>query len=266
MIIHQGYQETEKRTPSIDLYQIRGSQETDTLTIQVPASSSLLNSRDSFLLIDDDGKSSCNHLWVGTKSNPFERAIAERVNSIIGGGRALNLVQEGAEEDTFWDLLGGKNEYCDAAKVKEDFKPKFFQFSNASGMVSADPIFHFSQDDLLPETVVLLDTYNEIFLWIGSKSKEGDKKIAMETAIHYLKKVSGDRPLHHLMVSNIKEGSETLTFVSIFHGWQTPVNRVGDVLFVLIVCFGCLLPSVRSSICPSSFPLASLECYGIISQ
>jgi len=67
--------------------------------------------------------------------------------------------------------------------------------------------------------LVLLDAFFEVFLWIGSKSKEQDKKVAMETALEYLHKIREERP-PNMKVTNLKESGETLTFVSNFHGWS----------------------------------------------
>ncbi len=91
-------------------------------------------------------------------------------------------------------------------------------------MVTADFIWNFSQEDLQSEIVAMLDAYNAVYLWIGGKSRETDKKIAMETAVEYVQKATDGRP--KTTVLNVKEGSEPIGFISTFHGWEGAVTQV----------------------------------------
>ncbi len=148
-------------------------------------------------------------------------------------------------------------------REKEGWKHKCFFFSNASGIFKFMYSFHPNKEcsllilssnlvktvtyspnsliigDLTPEVVILLDTYFEVFLWVGSKSREADKKIALETAVDYSKKavtIDGrfleiyckanlSRP-SSTKVTVVNEGNETVDFLAVFHGWSRQVQKV----------------------------------------
>jgi hypothetical protein len=57
---------------------------------------------------------------------------------------------------------------------------------NSTGVVTADYVNNFTQDDLLTDLVCLVDAYTVVYLWVGSRARESDKKVAMETAVEYL--------------------------------------------------------------------------------
>ena len=54
-------------------------------------------------------------------------------------------------------------------KEENKHKVKCFQFSNATGMVTAEPIWKYTQEELTNDSIFALDTYHSIYLWIGSK-------------------------------------------------------------------------------------------------
>lgn len=218
MIIHKGKQKDKKN--DICLYHIKGSKENDTSTIEIEPNSFFLNSNDVFILLSEKE----NYIWIGKQSNEFERTISNEICSILNNQKKIQIIQEDSECNEFWSLLGGKKNILSEYKIKKGWEPKFFQFSNASGMVTAEAIFHFTQDDLQSESVILLDTFYQIYLWIGNKSRENEKKIAMETALEYIKIIKDKRQLN-IQVVNILEGNEPIDFVRYFHGWDK-LNKV----------------------------------------
>lgn len=46
---------------------------------------------------------------------------------------------------------------------------------------------NFTQTDLIPEDVMLLDSYNTIFIWLGNLSTKEERRLTLETAKNYLK-------------------------------------------------------------------------------
>jgi hypothetical protein len=58
---------------------------------------------------------------------------------------------------------------------------------------------------------------------LGNKSREGDKKIAMETAKEYVEVAPKDRGRIEAFV--VSEGSEPLEFVSHFHVWNEEISK-----------------------------------------
>jgi hypothetical protein len=43
-------------------------------------------------------------------------------------------------------------------------------------------------DSLPTDHVIILDTNHEVFVWIGERSKNIERRLALETALEYLKK------------------------------------------------------------------------------
>lgn len=46
---------------------------------------------------------------------------------------------------------------------------------------------NFTQADLVPEDVMMLDAHDSIFLWIGKDSNKNERDMAVTMAIQYLK-------------------------------------------------------------------------------
>jgi hypothetical protein len=72
-----------------------------------------------------------------------------------------------------------------------------------------------------------LDCHYAIYLWLGQKSRENDKKVAMETTIDY----ASNRNVPALVVN---EGKETIGFVSQFPGWDASVSN----LVLIVTSYG----------------------------
>ena len=64
-----------------------------------------------------------------------------------------------------------------------EYPPRLFLCSNATGRFEVEEIFNFTQEDMDDDDVMLLDTYDSIFLWIGQKSNSKEKQEAMKTAV-----------------------------------------------------------------------------------
>jgi len=212
LIIHRGNQREEAASSKARLYRVRGNDEWSTSAVEVEATSSSINTNCSFVLV----KEKQTTVWIGKNASKFSQTVAKDVANTLVPGQSPTVINEGSETNDFWNEIGGKQTYMtDVIKVN----PKFFWFSNATGMVTAEYIWNFTQEDLQSEIVALLDSQNSVFLWTGSKARETDKKIAMETALDYVQKATDGRT-KNTPILNIKEGAEPVNFVSHFHGWE----------------------------------------------
>ena len=60
---------------------------------------------------------------------------------------------------------------------------RLFQASNASGRFEVNEIVEFTQVDLVPDDVFILDAYNNVYVWVGEDARPEEKTMAMDAAI-----------------------------------------------------------------------------------
>ncbi|CAJ1051747.1 advillin [Xyrichtys novacula] len=208
--------------PPIRLFQVHGSDPSNTKAIEVSALASSLNSNDVFLLRSQTGV----YLWCGKGSSGDERAMAKEVSSVIVQSAqrgSEELVAEGQEPIDFWELLGGKACYASDKRLQQtvlDHQPRLFECSNKTGRFVAAEVTQFMQDDLSESDVMLLDTWDQVFLWIGKEANEVERKESVTTSQEYLRTHPGNRDPDTPIVL-IKQGFEPPTFTGWFTAWDS---------------------------------------------
>ncbi|XP_023279228.1 advillin-like [Seriola lalandi dorsalis] len=207
--------------PPIRLFQVHGSDPFNTKAIEVPALATSLNSNDVFLLKSQSGI----YLWYGKGSNGDERAMAREASSVIGQNGSEEIVAEGQESVEFWELLGGKAPYASGKRLQQmvlDHEPRLFECSNKTGRFIVTEVTQFTQDDLSEEDVMLLDTWDQVFLWIGKEANEVERKEAVVISQEYLYTHPGDRDQDTPIVM-VKQGFEPPTFTGWFTAWDPSI-------------------------------------------
>ncbi|XP_054472534.1 advillin isoform X1 [Anoplopoma fimbria] len=207
--------------PPIRLFQVHGSDPSNTKAIEVPALATSLNSNDVFLLKSQSGI----YLWCGKGSSGDERAMAKEVSSVIGQNSqqgSEEIVAEGQEPLDFWELLGGKAPYASDKRLQQtvsDHQPRLFECSNKTGRFIVSEVTQFTQDDLNEDDVMLLDTWDQVILWIGKETNEVERKESVVTSQEYLRTHPGARDPDTPIVL-IKQGFEPPTFTGWFTAWD----------------------------------------------
>uniref|UniRef100_A0A3B4TH88 Advillin n=1 Tax=Seriola dumerili TaxID=41447 RepID=A0A3B4TH88_SERDU len=210
--------------PPIRLFQVHGSDPSNTKAIEAPALATSLNSNDVFLLKSQSGI----YLWYGKGSNGDERAMAKEASSVIGQNGSEEIVAEGQESTEFWELLGGKAPYASGKRLQQmvlDHEPRLFECSNKTGRFIVTEVVQFTQDDLSEEDVMLLDTWDQVFLWIGKEANEVERKEAVVISQEYLYTHPGDRDQDTPIVM-VKQGFEPPTFTGWFTAWDPSIWSV----------------------------------------
>ncbi|XP_078408815.1 villin-1-like [Cetorhinus maximus] len=207
----------EEPEPPLRLFQIRGKDEYNTKAFEVPGRSSSLNSNDVFVLNTSDR---C-FLWYGKGCSGDEREVAKRVADTISRRDKQN-VYEGQEPADFWVCLGGKAPYANSKRLQEEYEPvvpRLFECSNQTGRFVAMEIVDFSQNDLDDDDVMLLDIWEQIFLWIGEGANQKEKGESVVTAQEYLNTHPSNRdPDTPILI--VKQGFEPPTFTGWFMAWD----------------------------------------------
>jgi hypothetical protein len=191
------------------------------------------------------------YVWEGHGANGEELAVATHTATALAGtykgcgGREVATLKEGGEPAEFWEALGGKQEY--AARAPGEAAPKdarLFSASTASGSFRVEEvrccamqccahrcgacadfqyyvqIDNFDQSDLNDEDVFLLDTYTQLFVWIGSQSTAEEKDKAMSFAAQYAAEADDGRD-PDLPIIRVTAGDEPRIFSAHFHGWDS---------------------------------------------
>jgi len=204
----------------VQLYQVRGTNGFNTRAVEVLSRAASLNSNDVFILKSED---QC-FKWEGSGASDEEKEYSVGIAARIIPDKTLTTISEGDEPDSFWSLLGGKEEYASTARLMEagpQHDPRLFQCSNASGRFKVDEIHDFDQDDLCEDDVMLLDTYDDIFVWIGQGANFIEKKNALQGALDYLKSDTSGRTEETTGILQVKQGYEPLNFTGFFTAWDS---------------------------------------------
>jgi len=197
------------------LYHVKGTSPINTRAVSVTTAATSLNSGDCFILLASNAS-----IWFGVGANAEERAVAQGVANVIRGEREVVHVEEGSETAEFWEALGGQADYPRSQELAGPPRdPRLFGFVFTKKGVSIQEIFEFSQDDLLQEDVMILDSGAEVFVWIGHDATKDKRDRAFQSSLNYVKNVndgrSADTPVYQ-----VNAGSEPPNFTCHFLGWN----------------------------------------------
>lgn len=169
--------------PNTYLLRVLGNATHNSKAIQISSKISEFTSNDCFIIRTADGN---NWIWCGPGSTGDNREVAKSIGSLIG---EYNLVIGGNESADFWqyipDSVRAKLKNANSARNKElryDVvtaieKNFFIDRSKAelyvcnidsNGVISTRQVVAFTQLDLSPEDIFLLDARLFVYVWIGS--------------------------------------------------------------------------------------------------
>ncbi|KAJ0059235.1 hypothetical protein NL108_009607 [Boleophthalmus pectinirostris] len=217
MIIHSGGTSRkggQTQTASTRLFHIRQSSSGATRAVEVEASASNLNTNDVFVLKSP----SALFVWRGAGASDEEMNAAKHVVGFLGGNPST--VSEGREPGDFWSTLGGKAEYQTSKALRDVVNPpRLFACSNKTGRLSVEEVpGDFTQSDLATDDVMLLDAWDQIFIWVGKDANAEEKTGAPKIAKEYVDcDPSGRRGTP---ITTIKQGAEPPTFTGWFQAWD----------------------------------------------
>uniref|UniRef100_A0A8C2AAY8 Gelsolin n=1 Tax=Cyprinus carpio TaxID=7962 RepID=A0A8C2AAY8_CYPCA len=220
MVVHKGGTSREggqSKASAIRLFQVRANPAGHTRAVEVEPVASSLNSNDAFVLVTASG----SMLWLGHGASNAEKNGAKKLGSILGVD--LSEISEGAEGDDFWSALGGKAEYRTSERLKskmDTHPPRLFACSNKTGQFLIEEVpGEMTQEDLAPDDVMILDTWDQVFVWIGNEANEDEKSEALTSAAKYIESDPASRDKRTPIVT-VKQGFEPPTFTGWFLGWD----------------------------------------------
>lgn len=200
------------------MFHIRGSSKSNTRAIQVPPRASSLNTNGIFVI--ESAKNT--YIWIGQNAVEEERELAEYCVSFCAPGRDPIIIDEGSENHLFWGHIGGEEPYYKGPRDPNIVKvlPRLYHCSNVSGRFFAEEIANFSQEDLYESDVMLLDTFDEIIIWVGKEANEFEKMESFKTAVKYLNTDPSGRTEDNTLIIIVKQGFEPPQFTGHFHPWD----------------------------------------------
>ncbi|XP_074149050.1 gelsolin isoform X1 [Sminthopsis crassicaudata] len=221
MIIYKGGTSREggQTVPaSTRLFQVRSSSSGATRAVEVTPSASELNSNDAFVLKTP----SSAYLWVGEGASDTEKSGAQELLNVLQA-RSVQ-VAEGSEPDSFWEALGGKAAYRTSPRLKDKkldaHPPRLFACSNKIGRFVIEEVpGEFMQEDLATDDVMLLDTWDQVYVWVGKDSQEEEKTEALTSAKRYIETDPANRD-RRTPITIVKQGFEPPSFMGWFLGWD----------------------------------------------
>uniref|UniRef100_A0A671KBP4 Gelsolin n=1 Tax=Sinocyclocheilus anshuiensis TaxID=1608454 RepID=A0A671KBP4_9TELE len=216
MVVHKGGTSREggqSKASAICLFQVRANPAGHTRAVEVDPVAFSLNSNDAFVLVTASG----SMLWLGHGASNAEKNGAKKLGSILRVD--LSEISEGAEGDDFWSALGGKADYRTSERLKskmDTHPPRLFACSNKTGQFL---VREMTQEDLAPDDVMILDTWDQVFVWIGNEANEDEKREAVTSAAKYIESDPASRDKRTPIVT-VKQGFEPPTFTGWFLGWD----------------------------------------------
>ncbi|KAL7092879.1 hypothetical protein ACP275_11G009200 [Erythranthe tilingii] len=198
----------------VALIRISGTSSHNDKAVQVEAVAASLNSSECFLL--QSGTSVFS--WHGSQSTVEQQQLAAKVAEFLKPGSTIKHTKEGTESSSFWFALGGKQSYTTKKVTPEIVRdPHLFAFSFNKGKFEVEEIYNFSQDDLLTEDTLILDTHAEVFVWVGQSVDSKEKQNAFEIGQKYMEMAAlldGLSP--NIPLYRVAEGNEPCFFTAFF--------------------------------------------------
>ncbi|KAK1172924.1 adseverin-like [Acipenser oxyrinchus oxyrinchus] len=204
--------------PPTRLFQVRRNLETITRISEVDLDAKSLNSNDAYVLkLKNTG-----YIWVGKGASGEEEKGANYLTEVLQF--KANRLVEGEEPAEFWDALGGKKGYQTSVLLESktmEHPPRLYACSNKTGRFTIEEVpGEFTQDDLAEDDVMLLDVWDQVFIWIGKDANEVEKTESIKSAKRYIQ-TDPSRRDEGTPVVIVKQAYEPPTFTGWFLAWDT---------------------------------------------
>ncbi|XP_075227370.1 gelsolin-like [Lycorma delicatula] len=201
----------------VRLFKVRSSCLGDGQAIEVPALASSLNSEEAYILETP----ASSYLWYGHGCSVVERQVANNLCHILSPHKKIFIIEEGSEFPDFWSTLGGRvtypHSYLHHRRITVPLR--LYHCVLVDNSLRLDEINHFDQHELLDDDVSIIDSGDNVYVWVGSHATEEEKELAIERAEEILEKYSEGRS-EEAVVFAVRRGYEPPTLVNLFPSWK----------------------------------------------
>ncbi|XP_064474510.1 gelsolin, cytoplasmic-like isoform X1 [Ornithodoros turicata] len=200
------------------MFHVKGTSDVNVRAVQVAEVAASLNSEDVFVL--ETPKTT--YLWIGEFADESEVAMGRNVAKLVSPDREAVLLKESEEPDEFWQSIGGKGDYQKGHTEESNplLDARLFKCSTATGKLRVEQMCNFSQEDLDEDDVMMLDSGDEIYIWIGKGSTEEERSKSLEVAMEYVKTDPTQRDLNNTAIITVNQDQEPEGFTSLFDSWD----------------------------------------------
>jgi len=209
------------------LFHVKATNDYNIRAIQVEERAASLNSGDCFVLESPKQL----YLWFGNGCSKEERDFTKKIFRKIDNIQCPLMpavVMEGKESAGFWDAVGGKGPYAAHPTLQtEEHEPRLFHCSDAKGYFHVEELLDFDQEDLEEDDVMMLDTFRELFIWVGQGANQIERKESLSTAKKYISEGDDGRGEDDVAFFVIQMGCEPMNFTCHFHAWDDDKWRAG---------------------------------------
>ncbi|XP_062124110.1 gelsolin isoform X1 [Drosophila sulfurigaster albostrigata] len=206
---------------SAQLFRIRGTVESDIHASEVPADSSSLASGDAFALAST--KTHKVFIWNGLGASQFEKDAAKERFSHYWPDSEVEIIEEGAEPEEFWDELSGEGQYDRSLEDRSAplLEPRLFHCRlSPRGRVKVEEVAQYQQEDLDTDDVMLLDAGDEIYVWVGSGATQEENAKIFDMVKRYIEVEPTERTMDTVTIVRISQGLEPRSFKRMFPSWE----------------------------------------------
>ncbi|XP_037093391.1 gelsolin, cytoplasmic-like isoform X3 [Pollicipes pollicipes] len=198
------------------MFHVRGLSEADTRAVQVPEQAAYLSPDDVFVL-ETPGTT---YIWNGQESCEEERAVAPGIAALVSPDSEPTVINQGEEPEEFWAALDASADQIGHHEPSSPQRAKKMVHCtiNSSGNFIVNDVDGFEQDDLNDDDVMLVDTGDEVYCWIGNDASAMEKEKSFEFAKKFVQ--TDPSPRSDATVIQVKEGNEPAAFKALFPSWD----------------------------------------------
>jgi len=193
-----------------------------TRCIEIDADPKFLNSEFCYILkvaFNSADSSGIVYGWIGRCANVTEaRLLEELISQMYDDSYSVQIINEGEEpENFFWVGLGGRiDSYEEDAAYLQDVR--LFRCSNEKGFFSvSEKCTDFCQDDLADDDIMILDSGEAVFMWVGTQTSQVEVKFGLKTTQVYIQHLKSKGIRRKLRL--LRKGNESWLFTRCFHAW-----------------------------------------------
>ncbi|XP_047967411.1 villin-3-like [Salvia hispanica] len=225
-IAEKGGKDETYTADGVALFCISGTSVHNNKAEQVDAVATSLNSNQCFVL----QSGTTNFCWIGNQSTVEQQQLGVKVAEFLKPGSPIKHTKEGTESSVFWGAVGGKKPHTSKNSAPETPRdPHLFAYSINKGKFEVEEIYRFSQDDLLTEDMLILDTHAEVIVWVGQLVDTKEKQSAFEIGQKYVEMAASlDGLAPNVPLYKVSEGNEPCFFTTYFSWDPAKANVCGN--------------------------------------